>query len=197
MFLLWRRLFPLTIVLAASSFFLTPSHVQLAAGKPAASPEAGDPGLVDLDGFKEIVTAHRGKGVLATFWATWCQPCHDEYPMIVGLSREYAPQGLDVIGVTLDEDTDLPLVRHFLSVNRPGFPNYREKPGIDSDAFYVGVNPDWHGTMPETNFYARDGHLARYFVGAKQHDAFVQAIRLILATPNSQNRGDLAVTGGK
>jgi hypothetical protein len=42
--------------------------------------------------------------------------------------------------------------------------------------------------MPQTDFYARDGHLARYFVGQKSKDAFVQAIRLILLAGNSQNR---------
>jgi len=47
------------------------------------------------------------------------------------------------------------------------------------------VNPDWRGTMPQTDFYGRDGHLARYFVGQKSKDAFVQAIRLILLTGES------------
>jgi hypothetical protein len=42
--------------------------------------------------------------------------------------------------------------------------------------------------MPQTDFYARDGHLARYFVGQKSKDAFVQAIRLILLTGNTQIR---------
>ena len=92
------------------------------------------------------------------------------------------------MGVTLDEDADLGLVRQFLDKSHPGFPNFRQKPGVDADAFYQGVNPDWRGTMPQTDFYARDGHLARYFVGQKSKDAFVQAIRLILLAGNSQNR---------
>jgi hypothetical protein len=108
--------------------------------------------------------------------------------MIIELAKEYAPQGLAVVGVSLDEDADLGLVHQFLDKSRPGFPNYRQKQGIDADAFYQGVNPDWRGTMPQTDFYARDGHLARYFVGQKSKDAFVQAIRLILLTGNSQNR---------
>jgi len=108
--------------------------------------------------------------------------------MIIELAKEYAPQGLAVIGVSLDEDADLGLVRQFLDKGRAGFPNYHQKPGIDADAFYQGINPDWRGTMPQTDFYARDGHLARYFVGQKTKDAFVQAIRLILLNGNSQNR---------
>ena len=42
--------------------------------------------------------------------------------------------------------------------------------------------------MPQTDFYGRDGHLARYFVGERNRDAFVQAIRLIMVSPNAENR---------
>ncbi len=186
----WRCLFPVAMVgivaLGAFSFVRPP----VAAAKPAASAETlpGDPQLIDLAGYKQVVAKYQGKGLLVTFWATWCQPCREEYPMIIELAKEYAPQGLAVIGVSLDEDADLGLVRQFLDKGHPGFPNYRQRPGIDADAFYQGVNADWRGTMPQTDFYARDGHLARYFVGQKTKDAFVQAIRLILLNGSSQNR---------
>jgi len=174
------------VALGAFSF----ARPRVVAAKSASHPEtlAGDLQLVDLAGYKGVVAKYQGKGLLVTFWATWCQPCREEYPMIIELAREYAPQGLAVVGVSLDEDADMGLVHQFLDKSRPGFPNYRQKPGIDADAFYQGVNPDWRGTMPQTDFYARDGHLARYFVGQKSKDAFVQAIRLILLTGNSQNR---------
>lgn len=163
---------------------------------PAASAKAAGPNgdsenmaLINLAGYKDMVAGYRGKPLIVTFWATWCGPCRDEFPMIVGLAKEYGPQGLAVVGVSLDEDSDLPLARKFLADTHPGFPNYRQKPGIDVDAFYQGVNPDWRGTMPQTDFYARDGHLARYFVGQKARDAFVQAIRLIMITTDAENRG--------
>lgn len=170
---------------AAFSFARPP----IAAANPSSAADAqpGDPQLVDLAGYKDMVAKYHGKGLLVTFWATWCQPCREEFPMIIALSKEYGPQGLAVVGVTLDEDADLGLVRQFIDKSHPGFPNYRQKPGIDADTFYQGVNPDWRGTMPQTDFYGRDGHLARYFVGQKGKDAFVQAIRLILLTDNSAN----------
>jgi thiol-disulfide isomerase/thioredoxin len=168
------------------------------AATSASHPDApvGDLQLVDLSAYKGVVAKYQGKGLLVTFWATWCQPCREEYPMIIELAKEYGPQGLAVVGVSLDEDADLGLVHQFLDKSRPGFPNYRQKPGIDADAFYQGVNPDWRGTMPQTDFYARDGHLARYFVGQKSKDAFVQAIRLILLAGNSQNRPAAASYAG-
>src|SRR5512136_1216705 len=99
--------------------------------------------------------------------------------MIVELAKQYSSQGLVVLGVSLDEDSDMNLVRHFLTQNHPGFPNYRQKPGINVDAFYQGVNAEWRGTMPHALFYARDGHVARDFVGEHNRAAFEQAIQLI------------------
>lgn len=178
----WARLVAcaaFAVILAATLFLGRPRAAE-AKARPAAVPEAGDPGLIDLDGYNNVVAKYRGKGVMVSFWATWCVPCRKEYPMIVSLAKEYEHQGLAVVGVSLDEDADLESVRRFLGDNRPGFPNYRVKSGTDADAFYHGVNPEWQGAMPETDFYGRDGHLARYFVGEKGRDAYVQAIRLIL-----------------
>jgi thiol-disulfide isomerase/thioredoxin len=146
--------------------------------KPAAAPALQ---LVDLAGYQQFLAKYRGKPVLVTFWATWCEPCRDEYPMIVKLAAQYAPQGLAVFGVDMDDDADMNLVRHFMTQNHPGFPNVRQKPGIDLDAFYQGVNPEWHGTMPETVFYGRDGRIVTSFVGEKTHDDFERAIHLILS----------------
>jgi thiol-disulfide isomerase/thioredoxin len=170
---------------AVVSFCFVRTPGAAAKGTPVAEVKPGDPPLVDLAGYKDMVSKYHGKGLLVTFWATWCQPCRDEFPMIIVLNKEYGPQGLAVVGVTLDEDADIGLVRQFIDKNQPGFPNFRQKPGIDADAFYQGVNPDWRGTMPQTDFYAKDGHLARYFVGQKGKDAFVQAIKLILLTGDS------------
>jgi thiol-disulfide isomerase/thioredoxin len=175
----------LMVLAAVAAFSFARPPVATANSATAAQARPGDPPLLDLVSYREMVAKYHGKGVLVTFWATWCVPCRDEFPMIVSLSKEYGPQGLAVVGVSLDEDQDLGLVRQFIDKEQPGFPNYRQKPGIDSDAFYQGVNPDWRGTMPQTDFYARDGHLARYFVGQKAKDAFVQAIRLILLTGDS------------
>ncbi len=183
----WARLVACAAfaVVLAATFFLGRPRAAEAKAEPAAVPEAGDPALIDLDGYKNVVGKYRGKGVMVTFWATWCVPCRNEYPMIVSLAKEYEHQGLAVVGVSLDEDADLEPVRRFLSDNRPVFPNYRVKSGIDADAFYQGVNPEWRGAMPQTDFYGRDGHLARYFVGEKGRDAYVQAIRLILLTSHN------------
>lgn len=138
--------------------------------------------LIDVAGYRAVLARYRGKPVLVTFWATWCEPCRDEFPMVAALAKQYAPQGLAVFGVSLDDDSDLNVVRRFLAEYQPEFPNYRQKPGIDVDAFYHGVNPAWTGTMPETIFYGRDGNIVGHFIGGQSRGTFERAINVILAT---------------
>jgi thiol-disulfide isomerase/thioredoxin len=184
----------LGLILAATLGVARPQTVSATAA--ASKEDSGSMPAINLAGYKNMVAGYRGKPLVVTFWATWCAPCREELPMIAALAKEYEPQGLAVVGVSLDEDTDLPLARKFLAEAHPGFPNYRQRTGIDVDAFYQGVNPDWHGTMPQTDFYARDGHLARYFVGQKTRDAFVQAIRLIMISTDAENHGKGSPSAG-
>ncbi len=135
---------------------------------------------IDLSAYKAIVAGNRGGALMVTFWATWCEPCRDEFPMIVDLAKKYGPQGLTVVGINLDDDSSVASARQFLTQAHATFANYRLKQGIDVNAFYQGVNPGWQGTMPQTVFYARDGHVARYLIGAHPPAAFEDAVRLIL-----------------
>lgn len=178
---------------ALTFLFFTTVSAKAAHSKPGSPASKGDkspgsdPEMIDLNGYKSVIASYHGRPLLVTFWATWCEPCRAEYPMIVDLAKQYGPQGLAVVGVSLDSDEDMNSVRQFLTDHHPGFPNYRQKIGVDADTFYQGVNPEWRGTMPQTVFYGRDGHIARYFVGQRNRQAFDDAIRLILASPMAAN----------
>ena len=139
--------------------------------------------LIDAAVYKRILAKYRGQPVMVNFWATWCEPCRYEFPMIVQLAHQYEPKGLVILGVNLDDDADLHVARDFLAKNQPPFPSYRQKPGIDVDAFYHSVNPAWTGTMPQTIFYDREGRMAGYFFGGQPREAFEAAIHKILASP--------------
>ncbi len=141
---------------------------------------AKDPELIDLQGYQKILQHYRGKPLLMTFWATWCEPCRDEYPMLNELAKEYAPKGLQVVGVDFDQDGDLILMRRFLARYKPIFPNYRKKKG-DEDAFSAAVMAGYNGALPASFFYDKDGKQVGHVVGASDHDSYEAAIRSLLA----------------
>jgi thiol-disulfide isomerase/thioredoxin len=184
-----RILLAFALVLILALVAARPGRTQSDGGKtaPHARKAAGsaDPPLIDLAGYRQLLAKYKGKPLVVNFWATWCEPCRDEYPMIVELAKEFKPQGVSVIGVDMDDESDMNLVRRFIARTQPQFPNYRQKPGIDLDAFYDGVNPEWKGTMPQTIFYGRDGQILGFFLGTRPQPVFEQAFRATLGLAGS------------
>jgi thiol-disulfide isomerase/thioredoxin len=186
---LGRRSAIFVVVSLAFLGAVLPGHGQTSsAGKatPHAATKPADPVLVDLAGYQQLLAKYRGKPLVVNFWATWCEPCRDEYPMVVELAKQFKPQGVEVVGIDMDDESDMNLVRRFLVKMAPGFPNYRQKPGIDLDRFYDGVNPQWKGTMPQTMFYGKDGNVIGFFLGSRPRAQFEQAFRATLGSGSPQ-----------
>jgi thiol-disulfide isomerase/thioredoxin len=120
---------------------------------------APDFGLESLESKTVHLSDFRGKAVLLNFWATWCQPCKIEMPWFEQLQRQYGPQGLQVIGVAMD-DADKEDIAKFaknLGVEHPillGKENVGEA--------YGGVQ-----FLPATFYVGRDGRVVDKVFGLK------------------------------
>jgi cytochrome c biogenesis protein CcmG/thiol:disulfide interchange protein DsbE len=62
---------------------------------------------MDLDHKRLDLNTYRGKVVLLNLWATWCAPCQVEMPSFVAWQKTYGPRGLQVIGISMDDDPAL------------------------------------------------------------------------------------------
>jgi peroxiredoxin len=65
---------------------------------------AADLSLPDLNGKLVSLYQLKGKVVLIDFWASWCGPCRHNNPRLVKLYNKYHDRGLEIYGVSLDED---------------------------------------------------------------------------------------------
>jgi thiol-disulfide isomerase/thioredoxin len=137
-------------------------------GKPA--PEFA---LQTLDGKSLHLSDFRGKAVLLNFWATWCQPCKIEMPWFVELQKQYAPQGLQILGVAMDDASpeDIGKFAKDLGVD---YPILLGKEAV-GDAY--GGLP----FLPATFYIGRDGKVVDKVFGLKGKDEIEDNIKKALA----------------
>ncbi len=75
--------------------------------------------LPDMDGVQRKLTEWDGKVLVINFWATWCPPCRKETPAFVELQEKYGAQGLQFIGVAIDEKDNVEDFADTYGVNYP------------------------------------------------------------------------------
>ena len=119
--------------------------------RPSHEYRAPDFTLRDMNGASVRLSDFRGKAVVLNFWATWCPPCRREIPWFIEMQKKYGPQGLQVVGVSMD-DGGRDAVDAF--VKRTGI-NYPVLRGDDHAAsLYGGAD-----VLPTTYYISRDGRV--------------------------------------
>lgn len=75
--------------------------------------------LPGMDGKPHELAEWHGKVILLNFWASWCSPCQTEIRDLVAYQSQYAAQGLQIVGVGMDDETKLRNVQRTLGINYP------------------------------------------------------------------------------
>jgi thiol-disulfide isomerase/thioredoxin len=129
--------------------------------------------LESLDGKNIQLSSYKGQAVLLNFWATWCGPCKIEMPWFVELQKEYGPQGLQIVGVAMD-DAGKDEIAKFVKEMGVNYPILLGKEAVGQD--YGGVN-----VLPTTFFIDRDGKIVAREFGLQSRSLFVDNIKKSLA----------------
>lgn len=115
--------------------------------------QAGAYALPDLDGKTTTLARWHGKILLLNFWATWCQPCRREMPMLAKFQREHAGDGVQVVGVAMDQPQSAATFLKHLPIGYPVLI------GIDADPVPTTVFGDTAGLLPYSVLIGRDGRI--------------------------------------
>lgn len=152
-YLLAAALVPLVLVLALGALALS----RLPATSPTAVGSiAPDFTLASLDGEPIRLADLRGRPVIVNFWASWCGPCIEEFPLLREAAARHAADGLAVVGIVYRDRSGA--AREFMERHGGTWPAAID-PGEQVATDYGVVGP------PETYFIARDGTIAARNIG--------------------------------
>ena len=148
-----------------------PSRVGAGGATVTAGTTAPDFSLPTLNGDKLNLAAYRGKVVLLDFWATWCDPCREEIPHFVELQSRYGDQGLQIIGVSMDDSSEP--VRDFTRQFKMNYPVVMGN--AETGERYGGILG-----LPIAFLVDRDGRIYAKHVGATDISVFEREIVKLL-----------------
>ncbi|HXX18027.1 MAG TPA: cytochrome c biogenesis protein CcdA [Candidatus Acidoferrum sp.] len=127
---------------------------------------APDVTFKNLQGAEVPLSSMKGKVVLLNFWATWCEPCRSEIPVLIGLQDKYSGKGFTMLGASMDEDgvkaVD-PFI-HTTQFNVGGQQRLMDYPIVlGSDA----ITDKFGGLlgMPTSYLISRDGKIVKKYIG--------------------------------
>lgn len=154
----------------------------LSCSRTANPPEPLPPAeIVNLneEGWREVRARQQGRVLLVNFWATWCEPCREEFPALVRLHNTYRERGLSLVAISMDEPESVADIAKFLKSEGAQFGSYRHD-FRDFGAFVDTVNPQWGGGIPASFLFDRRGKLVASWQGANSYEEFERAVRPLL-----------------
>jgi cytochrome c-type biogenesis protein len=131
----------------------------------------------NLEGADVSLSSLKGKVVLLNFWATWCEPCRSEIPVLIGLQDKYSSKGFTMLGASMDEDgvkaVD-PFI-HTTNFNVGGQQRLMDYPIVlGSDA----ITDKFGGLlgMPTSYLISRDGKIVKKYIGVVNEQQVIKDV---------------------
>lgn len=133
------------------------NDIQIGAQAPAieqATINGGDP---------FSLAAQSGKVVIVNFWASWCDPCRNEMPMMQDTVNAN-PDGLAIVGIDIKNDTEYAAQR-FLETNSVSYPVVRDESDGTTTHGPIGIAYGIGTNYPTTVFISPTGQIAAFHIG--------------------------------
>jgi thiol-disulfide isomerase/thioredoxin len=116
-------------------------------------------GWEDRSGRRSVFSEYKGKVLVLDFYATWCVPCRDSIPHLIGLQKKFEDQGLRVVGLNVGGPGDEQEVPAF--AKEFGIQYTLAIPDEDLASFLLSGSD----AIPQTFVFDRQGQLVEHLVG--------------------------------
>ena len=160
----------LTAALFVVSIAATAIGQKASSPNSSTSPTGSGPQITQINeiALKKLLVPN-GKPLLINFWATWCDPCREEFPELVKINAEYKGR-IDFITISLDDLADMnTAVPKFLTDMHAEMPAYLLK-AADDEAAMRSVSANWSGGLPFTVLLDEKGNTRYYRQGKIRPD---------------------------
>lgn len=139
-------------------------------------PIAGIP--ADTSTIQKTIKQSPAPLTLVHTWATWCDPCREEFPELVRIHQAYADRGLSLILISADDPENPHAVEVFL--------HEQDSPvgsliATDLNQHFIeALSPKWSGALPATFFYDSNGTLLAEWEGKRSFEQYAETIEQFL-----------------
>lgn len=151
------------------------SHEPNPSAAPAAPKQLPTLSLPDLDGKPRALSEWHGRPLLINFWATWCEPCRREIPLLRQLRAEHSKFGLEVLGIAVDFHDAVKGYAKQAGIDYPVL--VAEEDATAPKAFGVGMG------LPTTVFADREGRIVATHIGELHADEAEKLVARALGKP--------------
>lgn len=128
--------------------------------------------LKDMNGATVQLASFKGRPFIVNFWATWCPPCKLEIPWFIEFKQKYAAQGLEILGVSIDDPADE--LKAFSAEYKMNYPVLM---GLDQDKMLEAYEAVV--SVPVTWFIKKDGTVQGRTIGINTREFFETQIKAL------------------